>query len=375
MSVVPLDGVPRDYAWGSHRVIQRLLGLPEDGQPIAELWFGAHPHDPSPAGQRTLDALIEADPEGLLGARTVARFGPHLPYLVKILAADRPLSMQVHPTREQAGDGCAREDAAGIARDADKRNYRDANHKPELLCALTPFEALCGFRPVTDTLRLLDALRLPALIPVAELLGRPAGLRAAFTALLRDPDPASVADAVADAVGRLPDEWAGPAQAVRQCAQAFPGDVGVVLALLLNHVVLEPGEAIYLGAGSVHAYLGGTGVEIMANSDNVLRCGLTAKHINIPELLKITDFSPLAEPRWPSLRGRFDVPIPDFALTRLEIDEPVGLDDPGPCIVLCTAGQVTVADVGARAGHAVFVPPGQAVTISGAGLAFVASTA
>ena len=372
MNVLPLGGVPRDYAWGSTSAIQQLLGLPEDGRPIAELWFGAHPDDPSPVpgGSGALDALIDSDPDGLLGAPTVERFGPRLPYLVKVLAASQALSIQVHPTREQAAEGFAREDAAGIPRDAADRNYRDANHKPELLCALTPFDALCGFRPVAATLALLAELDVPELDFVADLLRGDDPLRAAFTALLSHEDPEPVVAAVAR---RVADAADGPLYAARLAAGDAPGDVGVLLTLLLNYVRLEPGEAIYLGAGNVHAYLRGMGVEIMANSDNVLRCGLTPKHVDVPELLKITDFSPLAEPRWTTVGHRFDAPVPDFALTALDIDEPVGLDDPGPCIVLCTSAQIAVGDVAVPAGHAPFVPAGLRTTISGIGEAFVAS--
>lgn len=372
MNVLPLDGVQRDYAWGSASAIQQMLGLPEDGRPIAELWFGAHPHDPSPVvGQdATLDALIAADPDGLLGAATVERFGPRLPYLMKVLAASQALSIQVHPTREQAEEGYAREDAAGIPRDAPDRNYRDANHKPELLCALTPFDALCGFRPVAATLALLDELAVPELGFVADLLRGDDPLRAAFTAVLTHEDPEPIVAAVARRVADAPD---GPFRAAQLAAADAPGDPGVLLTLLLNYVRLAPGEAIYLGAGNVHAYLRGTGVEIMANSDNVLRCGLTRKHIDVAELIKITDFSPLAEPRWTAVGARYDVPVPDFALTSLDIDGPVGLDDPGPCIVLCVAGQVAVGDVAVLAGHAAFVPAGLRTTLTGAGEAFVAS--
>jgi mannose-6-phosphate isomerase len=368
MTAIPIEGVPRDYAWGSTSAIQDILGLPADGSPIAELWFGAHPHDPSPAKDGSLDALIDADPPGLLGAATVERFGPRLPYLLKILAADKALSIQVHPTLAQARDGFAREEAAGIAQDAPNRNYRDANHKPELLCALTPFDALCGFRPVKQTLALLDGLAVPQLAFIAELLRGPDPLRAAFTALVSHDDPEPLVAALLDAVA--PD---GPLSGVWLAGQDAPGDVGVLLALLLNHVQLQPGEAIFLGAGNVHAYLRGTGVEIMANSDNVLRCGLTGKHIDVPELLKITDFAPLAEPRWPSLRGRFDVPVPDFALTRISLDEPCGLDDPGPCIVLCTSGQARLDGAVVEPGRAAFVPAGERTTITGAGEVFVAS--
>jgi mannose-6-phosphate isomerase len=370
--VFALDGAQRDYAWGSRTAIQRLLGLPEDGRPIAELWFGAHPDGPSavPEHGGTLDTLIDADPDGTLGATTVRRFGPRLPYLLKVLAADKALSIQVHPTRDQAVDGFLREDAAGIPRDAPNRNYRDENHKPELLCALTPFDALCGFRPVVQTLRLLDELDVGELEFVADLLRGPDPLRAAFTALLTHDNPAPIADAVAL---RVADTEDGPLHAVRLAADDFPGDVGVLLTLLLNYVRLEPGEAIYLGAGNVHAYLRGTGVEVMASSDNVLRCGLTPKHIDVPELVAITDFRELADPRRAALGGRFDVPVSDFALTRIDVDEPTGLDDAGPCIVLCTSGEVKVGDVVVRSGHAAFVPPGQPSTIAGAGEVFIAT--
>jgi mannose-6-phosphate isomerase len=164
----------------------------------------------------------------------------------------------------------------------------------------------------------------------------------------------------------------GPLLATRLAAEDFPGDVGVLLTVLLNDVRLEPGEAIYLGAGNVHAYLRGTGVEIMANSDNVLRCGLTGKHVDVQELLRITDFTELRDPRWPSVGGSFDVPVPDFRLTRLEIDESTGLHDPGPLIVLGTSGEVAVGDVATPAGHAAFVPAGTATTISGRGVVFIA---
>jgi mannose-6-phosphate isomerase len=369
MKVLPVDGVPRDYAWGSHSAIQRLLGIPEDGRPLAELWFGAHAQDPSPARETTLDALIDADPEGMLGGDCVARFGPRLPYLVKILAAAQALSIQVHPDRAQAEDGFAREDAAGIPVDAPNRNYRDQNHKPELLCALTPFDALCGFRPVAATLDLLDEVGVPELEFVAELLHGSDPLRAAFTGLLSHEDPGPIVAAVAR---RVADAREGPLYAARLAATDAPRDVGVVLTLLLNYVRLEPAEAIYLGAGTVHAYLRGTGVEIMANSDNVLRCGLTPKHIDVPELLKITDFAPLAGPRRPSIGGRFDVPVPDFALTRIELEEPLGLDDPGPCVVLCTSGRASVGDVPLDPGRAAFVPAGEHTTVAGTGAVFVA---
>jgi mannose-6-phosphate isomerase len=370
--VIPLDGVARDYAWGSRTTIQRLLGLPEDGNPIAELWFGAHPDDPSsvPSHDTTLDAIIAADPLGALGEAALDRFGARLPYLLKILAADKALSIQVHPTIVQAEDGYDREDAAGIARNAANRNYRDRNHKPELLCALSPFEALCGFRPVGATLDLLAELDVPELAFVAEALRGDDPLRAAFTTILTHDEPAPIAEAVARRVASAED---GPLRAVRIAAADFPGDVGVVLALLLNYVRLEPGEAIFLGAGNVHAYLRGSGVEIMANSDNVLRCGLTPKHVDVPELLLITDFSELAEPRWPSRGGRFDVPVADFSLTRVDVDGQTSFEDRGPCIALCVQGDVAIGDIPVHAGRAAFAVPGARTAVRGSGVVFLAS--
>lgn len=370
-AVVALDGVIRRYAWGSRTAIPELLGIEPDGAPAAELWLGAHPDDPShvPEFDTTLHALLAADPQGLLGAASVARFGPRLPFLLKVLAVETAVSIQVHPSRENARAGFAAEDAAGIARGAPNRNYRDENHKPELLCALTPFEALCGFRPVRDTLRLFDDWAVAELLPVRALLAEPDGLRSAFTALLSIEEPARLVAAVTARAANVPtdDEWADIGRAVQQTAREFPGDVGVVLLLLLNHVRLQPGEAIYVDAGTVHCYLRGTGVEIMASSDNVLRCGLTPKHIDVAEVLKVATFSPLEQPRCPSRDSgagtRFLAPVADFALSMIELDPDNGscaIADPGPNILLCTAGHVEVCALNAT----VRLGPGGAAAVS-----------
>lgn len=364
--VVLLVGVPRDYAWGSTTAIAEMLGREPDGTPLAELWFGAHPDAPAivPALDTTLDTIA-----------------PDLPFLVKLLAAERPLSIQVHPDKAQAVAGFDREEALGIPRDAPHRRYRDANHKPELICALTEFEALCGFRPVEETLRLLSYLDVPALRPVAELLESPDGLRAAFTHLLTLDDPAPLVRdvvAVADAID-LRSPFAGPLAAVLRTDAQYPGDAGVLVSLLLNFVQLQPGEAIYLGAGNVHAYLRGLGVEIMATSDNVLRAGLTPKHVDVDELLAITDFTPLPDPRWPRAGTAFDVPVPDFRLLVLgeddEIDDVLAVE--APRIVLVTGGDVRVLSGGSvlvvPPGAAAYVPPGVAAEVAGHGTAFVAS--
>jgi mannose-6-phosphate isomerase len=343
---------------------------------VAELWFGAHRDAPSPVPQlaTTLDALVAADPVGTLGREVSERSEAQLPFLLKLIAAELPLSLQVHPTKAQAAAGYEAEHAAGSPVDAPERNYHDHNHKPELLCALTPFEALVGFRPAEHTTRLLDALAVPALAPVRDLLAR-GDVRAAFTRLLHEPDPAALSSAVAARIDVLADgQWRATAQAVRRAAAAFSGDIGVVLALLLNAVRLAPGEAVFLGPGTVHSYLHGTAVEIMANSDNVLRCGLTRKHVDVTELCKITDFVSLPEPRWPDIGGVFEVPVPDFRLTRLQLvaSEPMSLHDAGPLIVLCASGALSVGELRVRPGHAAFVAAGTRVRLAGDGLAFVA---
>jgi mannose-6-phosphate isomerase len=359
-----IDGVIRDYAWGSRTVIPQMLGIEPDGRPAAELWFGAHTGSPSPALGSTLDEVIAADPETLLGTDVAARFDGHLPYLLKVLAADKALSIQVHPNRAQAESGYAAEQDADLP--PDQRNYTDANHKPELLCALTPFEAMCGFRPVAQTMSVLDELALPELDFLADALRGPDALRTALTAVLEHDRPQALAEAVA--ARATPD---GPLRPAWIAGQDFPGDIGAVVTLLLNYRRLEPGQAIYLGAGNVHGYLRGTGVEIMANSDNVLRCGLTSKRIDVGELVKVTDFTELADPLWPADGDTFRVPVPDFALRRID-DRCVDLESGQPRIVLCVDGRTEVGDVSITPGHAVYLTPAAEVTLRG-GSAFVAS--
>jgi mannose-6-phosphate isomerase len=369
MNVIALDGVIRPYAWGSTSAIQNLLGLPVDGSPAAELWFGAHPDDPSPVPVHgaALDEVIAADPAAALGPDVVAQFGAHLPYLLKVLAAGTPLSLQVHPDLEQARAGFAAEEAAGVPPDAPERNYHDPNHKPELLCALTEFEALCGFRPLPQTLAVLDELGLPELAFLGSALRGADPLRSVVTALLTGAEHGAAIDAVSRRATAD-----GPLRPAYLAAQHFPGDVGILVTLLLNHVRVAPGEAIYLGAGNVHSYLSGTGVEIMASSDNVLRCGLTRKHVAVSEVLAITDFRELAEARVRAEAGEFRVPVPDFRLGLVEVSGAVSIAQAGPRIVLCTVGAVSVADVPLTPGHAAFVPATAAsVEVTGAGQIFV----
>ncbi len=361
-----LQGAVRPYAWGSRTAIAELLGDPVPApHPQAELWFGAHPADPSVLlgadGARTslIEALL-ADPDRQLGSRCTGRWGNRLPFLVKVLAADEPLSLQAHPSAVQAAEGFAREEALGIAPGAPERNYSDPNHKPELLCALTEFHALTGFRDVHRTVELLTALAVPELVPYRDMLaGQPDadGLRALFTTWITLPQPAieALLPPVLDACVALLRErgpaadFAAECRTVLQLAEAHPGDTGVLAAALLNHVVLAPGEALYLPAGNLHTYLHGTGIEIMANSDNALRGGLTAKHVDVPELLRVLDFSHggLTVSRGRRVGPRetcFETPAVEFRLSCLQWapgdGQPVRLRGPGPQIVLCTQGSV-----------------------------------
>ncbi|WP_432030733.1 mannose-6-phosphate isomerase, class I [Streptomyces sp. 1222.5] len=377
-----LDNTVRPYAWGSATAIPHLLGVEPTGEPQAEMWMGAHPGAPSRTGRGTLVEVIDADPEQELGAAAVAKFGPTLPFLLKILAAGAPLSLQVHPDLRQAEEGYADEERRGIPIDAPHRNYKDANHKPELICALTEFDGLCGFRDPLATADLLDGLGVDSLKPYVDLLhAHPAeaALREVLTAVL-SADPAEMAHTVAEATAactRLGGDYAPYAD----IAHHYPGDPGVIAAMLLNHVRLQPGEALFLGAGIPHAYLNGLGVEIMANSDNVLRCGLTPKHVDVPELLRIVRFEPsdagvLRPEASPDDEEVYETPIDEFRLSRFVLPEGGTAHDvtrDTPQILLCTAGSVRAGEHELTPGRSVFVPAGEKAEISGAGTVFRAT--
>jgi len=285
---VEITNEPRDYAWGSTTAIAELQGRTPSGRPEAELWLGTHPGSP---------------------ARLIGREGTlrdvvgELPFLLKILAAASPLSLQAHPTTEQAQDGFARENAAGIPLDSPARNYKDPYAKPEMLYVLSDeFRVLCGFRPVVETRAVLSAAGVGHLMPE---LRSDADIRPVFEWLLAgDPGVAPVvADVSAASVGAPGDSW----QTVRGLLEHFPGDPGIAISLLLHTVVLRRGEALYLPAGNIHSYQEGLGVELMGASDNVLRCGLTSKHVDAQELLRIVDFTAGPEPRLqPSLSATGD---------------------------------------------------------------------
>ncbi|MFE5901082.1 mannose-6-phosphate isomerase, class I [Streptomyces sp. NPDC056488] len=374
----------RPYAWGSTTAIPELLGTAPTGEPQAEMWMGAHPGAPSHTGRGPLNELIDADPVRELGERTVERFGPRLPFLFKVLAAGAPLSLQVHPDLDRARSGFAAEEAAGIPVDAPHRTYKDAHHKPELICALTPFEGFCGFRTPVDAADLIAALGVDSLKPYVDLLHahpEEAALREVLTALLTA-DPEEMAHTVAEATAAA-DRLGGAHAPYARLAHHYPSDPGVVAAMLLHHVRLKPGEALYLGAGVPHAYLDGLGVEIMANSDNVLRCGLTPKHVDVPELLKVVRFDPadpavLRPEASPSGEEVYETPTEEFRLSRFvraEDAAPNDLTAPTPQILLAVAGRPTAGELPLTPGESVFVPAGERIQLTGAGTVFRATVA
>jgi len=471
MRVYPLTGAIRPYAWGSHTAIAELQGrpAPTDG-PEAELWLGAHPGDPStvtgPDGPVSLATLIAGDPEGQLGDQVAAEFGNRLPFLLKVLAAQTPLSLQAHPDAAYARAAYARQEADPSA----PKNYTDAYHKPEMLVALTPFEALCGFRSPAASAAAIEAFGLPSLSSIVDAL-RAGDLRTAVHDLLSWPQAdrkplveavvaaahaalstdtaravvgqaASLADTAQAVVGRavpsadvvqavvgraasLADtaqavvgravpsadvvqavvgqaaSLADTAQAVvgravpsadaalaADLAASYPDDPGVLVALLLNHVRLAPGEAIWMPAGNLHAYLRGTGVELMAASDNVLRGGLTPKHVDVDELLNVLVFEVLDDPILPSTPVApgvvtWPVPVRDFVLYGIELDgarPPIEVPAEGPRVILAVAGDIFAGE--SLDGTPVEVTPGAAayapadagpIKLAGVGRAFVAA--
>ncbi|WAL40323.1 mannose-6-phosphate isomerase, class I [Brevibacterium sp. BRM-1] len=426
----------RDYAWGDTRAIPRILGREPDGTPAAELWVGAHPGAPSTTADGPLDAVIAADPQAALGRASATAFGPQLPFLLKVLSAATALSIQVHPSREQAAAGWAREEAAGIARDAPERSYRDANHKPELVCALGDFDALCGFRPLAATRATIARLRsVAAGLPVeqrlldawADALAAPAeaqALRAAVELLLgRWEDYGALARTLAERIGvgsaadaagaaagapgadaapgadgvgaadggsapgapapaavSADGSCTDPLETLRELSADFLGDPGALVALMLNRVRLREGQALFLDAGVPHAYLGGLAVEVMAASDNVLRGGLTAKHIDVAEMSAIVAYRVIT-PRVlaPDRRGVYPAPVPDFSLARVRQARGTALSRCGAAEVLCLDGEFVLSAGGEaltlRRGQSAFVPAAAPeVRLTGVGLLFTATT-
>lgn len=416
-----LSNTIRDYHWGSETAIANLLGIAATGAPAAEMWIGAHPDSPSMAshpehgGSIALDGLVAGDPERFLGEEVSGRYGK-LPFLAKILAADQPLSLQVHPTPDQARAGFAAEEAAGIERTSAHRNYKDDNHKPEVLFPLTEFSVLCGFRDAAASAALFtwlaDTIESDPEITDAE--GRAVAtarhtaatlaqddLRGAFTDLLSGgADVVRLVGLAADVVSCGRHEVGDPGLAeLESLAGFYPGDPGVLVSLMLNHLTLQPGEAVYLPAGNIHSYLRGLGVEVMASSDNVLRGGLTSKHIDLPELMDTVDFTSLGVPYLEAEEGMlgqeiYRPPFDEFQLQRIELAGPaepgpamagndVAVAQNGPVTVICVAGELLLdspqGDLRLIRGESVFIPASEAPVVAkhqggGPALAFAVTT-
>lgn len=393
---VAIRNTPRDYAWGSHTAIAEFRGVEPSGGPEAELWLGAHAGSPAQVvdaasvGADDLAELIASNPTATLGA-ALAREGARLPFLLKLLAADRPLSLQAHPTAEQARTGFAAEEAEGVPADAFDRNYKDPFPKPELIVAVSEtFEALSGFRPLDEVHGVLDALRTadaasdepqPGAFDLLEArLGAADPLRETVAWLLEDGrggDTGEVAwlvervTTLAASEAALASPYASSFRTVTDLAGEYPGDPGIVISLLLNRVSLRRGEALFLDAGNIHAYLSGLGIELMAASDNVLRGGLTPKHIDIPELLEVLDFTPIAPPLLPATEVapgvvEYRPPVADFTLFRVgSSTDAAALALSGPAIVLAEGGDVELSGSSGSArivrGDAAFVSPDEGV--------------
>lgn len=373
-----LSGAVKDYAWGSPCAISDFTGIDFGGRRVAELWFGAHKGAQTLAESTPLSEVIAADPAGILGEDVSERFDVQLPFLLKIIAPEQPLSLQVHPGKQQAEAGFQAEEEAGIPLDSPRRNYRDRNHKPEMIFALTTFEAFAGFRAPRRAKEVLDNLNAPLAREMLEILrAYPGyrGLRAVARKLLAplDEERRIQIEAVITACQDRLDRGTSPSLRVdRQAvalARTYPGDPGAVLSLLLNPVTLRVGEALFIPTGAVHAYVSGLGIEIMSASDNVLRAGLTPKHIDAGEALRCMDFHGAPPVRIaPEMNGRgtgiYYAPVDDFELSVSEITggEWIPIPGFGPRILLGVYGDLEVG-VG---GEVETICTGQAVFVSAA---------
>lgn len=374
----------QNYAWGSKTALTELYGLanPED-LPMAELWMGAHPKSSSRitdshGAVHSLRDVIDADKTTLLGAKVAERFG-ELPYLFKVLCAAQPLSIQVHPSKKAAEDGFAKENAAGIPLDAAERNYKDPNHKPELVFALTPFLAMNAFREFDEIATLLQPVA-DANPVIGQFIAEPTSARLStlFAGLLnmQGDEKAHALRVLRTALNtEQGDAW----EAIRLIEAFYPDDSGLFSPLLLNIVKLNPGDAMFLFAETPHAYLCGTGLEVMANSDNVLRAGLTPKYIDIPELVANVKFTAkpantlLTQPEKQGSTLDFPIPVDDFSfsLHGLNHDE-TALAQDGAAILFCVEGEAILSKNDQRlvlkAGESAFVGANESpIQVSGHG--------
>ena len=379
--IYPLKGSPQNYEWGSHTYIQDLVGVATQ-EPLAELWLGAHHKAPARINGQTLDAFLKANPH--LSGSSYSDERP-LSYLMKVLAAQKPLSIQVHPNKAQAEAGFERENKQGLPLDDPVRNYRDANHKLELICALTPFEAMCGFRAFDRIVEALHTVGLSKRIAACEQFcaqPNPQSWKECFAALL-----SLESDVLAQTLRNISyldsDTWAQEQAWIQKLADLYPQDCGALAPLYLNIVQLQPLEALFLDTGTPHAYLQGAGIEVMTASDNVLRAGLTSKHIDLCELSKVLTFKPLEieilklNSSVSGLRF-FNQKAQEFKLGYAQVDAASELDLrlDTPAIILCMEGRLNCSQssskIELRRGEAAFCDAlEQEIKIAGEGAFFV----
>ena len=369
--LVRISGETKNYPWGSSHLIQDHLGLGSSGQPLAEVWFGTHPQGES----KVLSS----------GKNLSEQLGSRLSFLVKFLAADKPLSIQAHPNAAQAKAGFDRENSAGLALDDPTRNYKDDSAKPELLLALSAFRALCGFRPTAEILEIFLAFSgtEPRFGELAALVATDSSLETLLSELLQDTELAKRFDSTVVSIEG--DSLAESARVLAsQLLSQYPGDTGALVALVLNLVELSPGQAIYLPAGNLHAYLSGLGIEVMAASDNVIRAGLTQKHIDKSELLNIAAFQSLLEPvvlprKLAEGLSEYEVAAEQFRVYKADVTGTnllADLDLPGSALVVCVSGEVAVStsleerEV-LRKAEVVYLSDAKKFSLSGSGSVFV----
>ncbi len=362
----------QNYAWGSKSALTELYGIANpNGLPMAELWMGAHPKSSSKienaSGQpQSLREVIDQDKTALLGQAVAERFS-ELPFLFKVLCADQPLSIQVHPNKQASEIGFAKENAAGIPLDAAERNYKDPNHKPELVFALTPFLAMNAFREFSDIISLLQPVA-GAHQAIAHFLAQPDAdsLSQLFASLLNmQGEEKSHALAVLKAT--LASQQGEPWETIRFISEFYPDDSGLFSPLLLNVVKLNPGEAMFLFAETPHAYLKGVALEVMANSDNVLRAGLTPKYIDIPELVANVKFVPkpaaelLTAPEQRGAELDFPIPVADFAFSLHDLSTTAStLAQSSAAILFCVEGEAVLS----KGEHQLVLKPGESAFVS-----------
>lgn len=352
-----LKNIVKNFDWGSIDDIPKYFHINNpDRKPLAEIWMGVHPAGCSiainPQGEAIeLDQLIKNNPLAMLGEQTYQKFAG-LPYLFKILSAKEPLSIQVHPQLTQAQAGFIRENQLGIPLDSPNRNYKDANHKPELIYAITPFLAMNGFRPIKEILSFFDQLTVPIIKPYLAKLRQnqtAIGLKQFFHTLLTL-NKADKQQAIIDLLASIQSSTHRPFTIIKSMVEKYPDDCGVFAPLILNVIELTPGQAMFLNAQTPHAYLKGTGLEIMANSDNVLRAGLTNKHIDIEELFNNTIFNsiPLTNlitvPVQKNNKICFPVPVDDFAFEIIiSQSQPLQQTTQSGEILLCVEGEIVIS--------------------------------